>query len=287
MSTRGHTQSSAVDESCQRAHASLRGGARAPADRVLAEHLAGCPACAALAADPRLVEALDAAPALALPIEPWLAELELTLLRERGSGAWLRSRPTAQRAGLAMLGAGLVPLLVWIAWRRVDASVYPTGRLLLELGAVLVPAALVLAMVMRPLSRPSWPRGRQWLVVGLAVVGVLVGPVLEPAHHAHPASLTGTGAQLVPRALVCLAIGTALAVPGLAWLVALCRGAERPGWLGLLAGLVGGVAIFLHCPIVAPAHLLLGHASVLLVVAGLVVVAGRSVSRGRGRHPRA
>ncbi len=289
MSPRGHTDGNPVNDRCQPAHAALRRGVRPSEDPALAGHLAGCPACATLAGGPALVGALDAAAPATAPVGAWLAEAEAMLARERGPRAWLHSRTTAQRTGLAAAGAGLVPLLVWLAWRRIDAGVYPTGRLLLDVGVVLLPAAWLLVAAMRPLHRPAWPRAVAWLGLGLAVAGVLAGAWLEPAHHAHPASLAGTGPQLVPRALACLAFGTGLGLPALLWLVALARGGERPSLLAVVAGLAGGVAIFLHCPIVAPEHLVLGHAPVMLVVLALMTAWGLATglaTRRRARGPR-
>jgi len=256
-----------VEDPCQRALVALRRGPL-PAGDPLAEHVTACPACAAVAAaGPSLVRALDE-PSDAAPTAPaldgMLAALEASIDRERGPAAWLRSRPTPVRLAVAALGSGLVPLLVWLAWRRVDAAAHPGDRLALEIAAVLVPAALLLAVGLWPLHRPAWPRWVEPLALGLAVLALLLGPALGPAHHDHPASLGGTGAQLVPRATACLITGTVLALPVLAWLFAPRRGGERAWLLGGLAGLLGALSIFLHCPIVAPVHLLLGHVTVLV-----------------------
>ncbi|MCA9711599.1 MAG: hypothetical protein KDK70_37535, partial [Myxococcales bacterium] len=196
------------------------------------------------------------------------AAVQADVARERGAAAWLRSRPTPHRTALAAIGASLVPLLVWWLWGRSDRAVYPVGRWVLDLAVLLSPVVVALAVVMRPIHRPSWPRWVERAVVAFAAAAALVGPMLQPAHQDHPASLGGTGDALLPAAAVCMTLGTLLGVPLLLWLVSLRRQAERwsrPAWgVAAGAGAAGGLSIFLHCPIVAPEHLLLGHATVLL-----------------------
>jgi len=172
----------------------------------------------------------------------------------------------------------LIPLMVTLTWARPDRAVYPGERLAIDLLVVLGPAALALAIAMRPLHRPAWPKAVELVALVVAVVAVLVGPMLVPAHHAHPDSLGGTGPALVPRALACLVTGAVLGAPMLLWMRAIGRHPGRfglpPGVAALLAGLVGAVAVFLHCPLVAPQHLLLGHSMVLVVFVGVGLLAG-------------
>ncbi len=263
---------------CQQVHDALRrrDGADDPA---LAEHVAECPACEALwAGGPTLAEALDAEPS-PVPLDALLQQVEQALARERGARAWLRSRPTWLRALLAAVGAGAVPLGVWLAWGRVDAAVYPTTRWWIDLAVLVVPIAVALGVVMRPLHRSRWPRWVEPVVVLLAMVAVLVGPAMVPAHHDHAASIVGGGADLWPRAAVCLVMGTVLGLPMVAWMVMLLRtgGPTRPVPLAAVAaGLVGVLAIFMHCPIVSAGHLLCGHATILLPFVGLALLGRRA-----------
>lgn len=278
MDAAGHTPgSNAVDQGCQRVHAALREGRALEDDPALDAHRAACPPCAALAAGGAPLVGALAGEGLPAPVDAWLPALEAAVARERGPVAWLRSRPTATRTALAALGAGLVPLGVWLAWRRVDAAAYPAARLGLDVAVMAGSAALALVVAMRPLHRRAWPRLLAPVVVAVAAAAVLVAPSLPPAHADHPASLGGTGEGLVTHAMACLAVGVALGLPVLAWLGVLARGDRRTPWVpvataGALAGLMGSLAVSLHCPLVAPAHLLAGHATVLVpfVLVGLV-----------------
>ena len=113
-------------------------------------------------------------------------------------------------------------------------------------------------------------------VLGLAPL-LLAGLYLMPVAHTDPlasAQPQGAGAVLL-RALPCLGVGMSIALIGSIALRAFDRGGSRA--LVLLAS-AGGVAanllLLLHCPLTAPAHLLLGHLGVLLlVVAGALLLA--------------
>lgn len=260
---------------CQDVHAALRRGPL-PEEPALTEHVADCSACEALVSGGvPLAEALDdSAP---MPgFDELLAQVEAAVDQERGPVAWLRSRSTPVRALLVALGAALVPGLVWLTWTRVDIHAYPPQRWALDLAVLVLPLALVLAVVLRPLYRPAWPRWVEPALLAVTIAAVLIGPMLGGAHHDHPASLAGTGPHLLPRAGVCLGLGTLMGLPILAWLTVLGRqerGWSRPTSLAAVAaGVTAVFAIFLHCPIVAPEHLLLGHASVLVpfVLLGLM-----------------
>ena len=246
-----------------------------PEPDALTEHVERCPACEALvAAQEPLAGALEA------PDEPFafdelLAEVDAAIERDRGARAWLHSQSTPWRMLMAVLGAALVPVAILLAWGRVDLGVYPTDRWAFDLFVLIGPLVLALVVVLRPVHRPAWPRWVEPVAVGLAVLAVLVGPMLVAAHHDHPASLGGTGPDLWRAAAVCLGLGTAMGLPLVLWLTALRRHGEgwsRPALLAAIgAGITGVLAIFMHCPIVAPEHLLLGHATVLVpfIVLGL------------------
>ncbi len=263
---------------CQHVHSALRRG-DALDEPAVAGHVAECASCTVLVdGGAPMARALDAEGA-SLEFDAMFAELEASVEKERGPVAWLRSMPTAWRSVLAVLGAALVPVLVALVWGRVDRDVYPTERWALDLAILAGPIGLALLAVMRPLHRSAWPRWVQPAVVLASVLALLALPLIGPPHHAHPSSVVGAGEDLVPRAMVCMSLGTILGLPMMLWLAVLLRrgtGWSRPLMLAAVcAASVGSIAIFMHCPIVTPEHLLLGHATIVLPFLLLAAVRGR------------
>ena len=203
-----------------------------------------------------------------------LADLQRAVAAERGAGAWLRSRSTTVRTALALATLLAVVLATVVGWLRPDLSVYPAGRMAAIALFIAAGAALELLLALRPLSRPAL---RDW-VAPLATLGALIGLAalyaLPAAHLAHPASLHAPGlAELASRAVRCLAIGVPLALSFYALLRVLDRGgAERALSAAAYSGLCANLALQLHCPITAPAHMLFGHFGVALVVIGVALV---------------
>ncbi|MEM9462374.1 MAG: hypothetical protein AAGF11_49960 [Myxococcota bacterium] len=259
---------------CQDVQAALRRG-EMPEPDALTEHVEDCPVCEALVAAQEPLAGALRAPDEPFAFDELLAEVDAAIERDQGARAWLHSQPTPWRMLLAVLGAAIVPVAIMLTWGRVDLGVYPTNRWVVDLFVLIAPLALALVVVLRPVHRPAWPRWVEPVAVGLGVLAVLVGPMLVVAHQDHPASLGGTGPDLWRAAAVCLGLGTAMGLPLVPWLTALRRQGEgwsQPTLLAAVgAGITGVLAIFMHCPIVAPEHLLLGHATVLVpfVVLGL------------------
>jgi peptidoglycan/LPS O-acetylase OafA/YrhL len=198
------------------------------------------------------------------PLEPMdLTALEQAvradLERERGAVAWLRSRSTPARLGLALGFVALVAALVLLVAGRHDLHVYPLARLVLTVGWFVVAAGACAWLALRPayLPRPS-PA-----VVAAVAAFALCGPVvvaLLPEVHTN---------DLRGHAGICFGLGSMMAVLALLAGRALDRGAHGTGQLVLAAaaaGLVGNLALALHCPVNHMAHLLLGHATVPLAL---------------------
>jgi hypothetical protein len=209
---------------------------------------------------------------------PLYAGLQQELARERGAVAWLRSRSTPVRVTLAGAGLLLGAAGLGLLGRRPDLDVYPQARMAL---VVLFSAALIagqLWLVLRPLQRPA---AADWLAraLGLGAFGGLLGLYALPAAHlVHPASIQAPGSlALLARALPCLTVGLAVAGLGFSLLKVLDRGGAGRA---LLAAVCGGVSanllLQLHCPVTAPAHLLIGHLGAALVFAGGVALWARA-----------
>lgn len=235
----------------------LDGAARAHAD--------ACPQCQAYVAVMRAMGPVASAPPA--PDDGLRAATMAAIERDRGAIARARAWPTATRTAVAAAACLAVPLGVWLAMPRPDLAHYPKARLLLELLASLVTAGAAIAIWLRPLHRPQSVGTRLSAIVGTIAAAAILASLPE-AHHAHPSSLGGVGAQLLPKAFGCFVFGSSCALPawlGLRWLA---RDGDRPGARATLAAVgaavVGMVAVFLHCPIVAHAHLWLGHMTVML-----------------------
>ncbi|MEM6296703.1 MAG: hypothetical protein AAGA54_35880, partial [Myxococcota bacterium] len=160
-----------------------------------------------------------------------------------------------------------------------DLGVYPGVRMVLDLGLLLIPLGFALIAFLRPLTQPelaSWKRAL--LMVG-GVVAVVLLAGLPAAHHDHPASLEGIGEDFIPRARACFMFGTAFTALALFGLGALSRSRWwLPGSLGIWAsGLIGLIALYFHCPITHPSHLLFGHATVVLPVLALAWLLRRRI----------
>ncbi|HEX6243625.1 MAG TPA: hypothetical protein VFZ61_22080 [Polyangiales bacterium] len=199
------------------------------------------------------------------------SSLDAALAEERGLGAFLRSRTTPLRlvvAGVLLLAAMGA---VWLLAARVDQELYPMWRLLLGLGFMLVAFFASVGLALWPLSRPA-PRPRLVSTVLALAPVLLAGLYLMPAAHAdHPASLQQPGtAALLVRASPCFGVGVLIALLSVWGLRRLDRGGTRVALLlATASGVAANILLLLHCPMTAPAHMLLGHLGVMLVfVAG-------------------
>lgn len=205
------------------------------------------------------------------PDRDLLDRVERAIDQESGLLARARGLSTRSRVALAAAMALMVPLLVLVAWPRVDLSVYPQWRLAGEMALLALAGALALWMALRPLHLPPLPRGAGAGLLAGATAAVLLLALLPAAHQSHPASLVGGGDDLAKRALACLMLGLVLSLPILlaCWLL------ERRGHVVTsavtAAGLAGVVGLQLHCPIVTNVHLVAGHATVVFALMVLTI----------------
>lgn len=212
----------------------------------------------------------------------WQA-LRRDLDRETGMRAWLRARRTRTRLAYVCATSALLAVLVVLATPRSDFDAVPGALLALSLGVLAAAMVAIVVLLLRPLYCASASVRTQ---LTLAAAGWLIPFLLvlwAPAHGsvlAHPESFVGAGANFWPRALVCFAFGVVLGLPLLALLRLVDRGGELT-WPRILllagaTGLAGNLALVLHCPLVAPTHLLAGHASVPVgTLLLLLIVRGR------------
>jgi hypothetical protein len=144
---------------------------------------------------------------------------------------------------------------------------------------------------LRGLHRPPLGASLRGAILGAAVGVPLALALIAPAHVSHPASLGGGGDELIRRAVACLVFGVACGAPVLAgaWFVGRSTLGSAPLAVAAGAGVAGALALQLHCPITAPPHLLLGHATVVPLVLGVALgvrwVAEGIAARGSAEPP--
>ncbi len=117
----------------------------------------------------------------------------------------------------------------------------------------------------RPLYKPELP---VWLThyllpaIGLLLPGLL--SFLSPA-DTHSLAHAFTTKQLLIKSMVCLVVGTIIAVPFLLLAHRLARHKSPIAFVAMAAaagGLSGNLTIHVFCPINSMLHLLVGHATV-------------------------
>jgi hypothetical protein len=230
-----------------------------PAGSALEEHLRGCPQCSELLLrDANLGRSLARAAAGAVPFEDDLfAKLEADLAGETGLRAWLRSRPTRVRFGVALLSVLLVVGLGGALSQRPDFAEYPTARLLLLLAVYSAGILLAFGKELYLSARGGSLGDHVGLLVGALGLPFLIAfaPATESSRHAGPEG-----------ALNCFMYGALLTLPTAALLWAFDRD-DRPSMrtvcLSAVAlGLSANLVLELHCPSGNAWHLLLGHASI-------------------------
>lgn len=245
--------------------ARLRG---APLSAEASEHASVCPVCSADA--PRDDLSADAG------LEALFHGIEAKLKRERGISAWLRSRATPTRLLIAAGWVVALTVLSGLGIPRTRFAPIPAERVVLVLSALAVLAALLLRLGLRPAQVPAV---NDRSVFAILAVGLLF-PVLAAFLPAGPHPFDHYPQYTQTQATVgCFVIGATTGALVVFLLRALDRAAHGTRMAGLVAAVAGGVAgnlaLELHCPVTAPAHLLLGHATVGLTLVLLYGLARR------------
>ena len=212
------------------------------------------------------------------PSRETLAALEgairADLDRERGVLAFLRAQPAALRLVVLLAVAAAIAALTLAIAPRPDLHVYPRGRLVVTIVYCTVTAAVAAWVALRPIYLPRPSHATIAVAAGLALLGPIVAAAWPAVPMAHPVAH-----RVLPWAYGCFAGGAVAALAALLAARALDRGGAHAGGQVVLAcaaaGLVGTTSLLLHCPINYPLHLLLGHATVPLVLAAAIVAARR------------
>jgi hypothetical protein len=238
--------------------ARLRGAVLSPE---AAEHAHKCPICSA-----DTVEAGGASPEL----DELFRGITSAVDREKGITGWLRSRSTSSRILVAAIWVTVLVALSAIGMPRTAFAPLPVERVVVVFGALAVLAAALLRVGLRPAQTPA-PCDRTILaLIGAGLLLPAVTAFLPAGAHPFPRYVEYTPTQAT---VGCFIIGGLTGVLAILLLRALDRTAHDSRPAGVLAavtgGVVGNLALELHCPVTAPGHLLLGHATVgvMLVLA--------------------
>ena len=199
-----------------------------------------------------------------------------TETRNNGLRARLASMSSVSRWLTGACFISIIVLSVVLFRSRADLHVYPSVRFFVELFMMGGLLSLFLWLAIRPLHKS--PLARWKLIGSMAAAALLVAvPLILPtAHHDHPESLKGLGDELWTSALACFVWGT---VVGALFAIAgqfLLRGGKKATVLNApllwAAGLLALLSLHLHCPIVHPGHIALGHSSIMFGIWGGLLI---------------
>jgi predicted anti-sigma-YlaC factor YlaD len=242
-------------------------------------HLDGCAPCRALFADGPELARMFGERRDDVGTIPSFESLEDAIRRDHGWRSRLAELPTSVRWLLATVTL-LVPVLVGMLWHRRNLAEYPVARLVAELATLTLVAGAGCWLWLRPLFRRQPHRATSWIIATSAFAVPLALTALPPAL---PIAAEASD-HLIDRAMRCLLFGSMTALPALLILVGVGRRSVGPRGFGLLpataAALAGIVGLELHCPDASPAHLLVGHASIVWVLP-LLLLAARALRRAR------
>jgi hypothetical protein len=238
-------------------------------DEALADHAASCDVCRTVS-DEALASALNSTSQISGATSLKFDELATHIDEQSGWFEGILELSRSARFAILGTAALAVCVIVGLVTLRADWAAYPTGRMVGVLAVFGAGAFASLYESLRPLYVPARSETTVWgAVAALLAVSVAVA-ALPIAHTSMPVALEGLGAALVPRAVECLLFGAAVGAPILALAALIDRVRPPRKSTALLAaaaaGLVGNAALQLHCPIVHQEHLLLGHATVTVVL---------------------
>ena len=187
--------------------------------------------------------------------------------REEGMLGYLRSRSTGQRVFFVGLVA-IVATCVALVLRPTD-HLAGAGRW--RFAGVLVLVAMITVLACWRLMRPlHLPPANRWVGNALLLAGVALPFLMAFTLNHEAGKAIGTGALFYKQCAVCLTLGLVLGMPVLGLALLLRRAKVDGAAIGALAGVAAGLTSYLtlhvHCTISDPAHVMGGHATVLLVL---------------------
>ncbi|MFO0692272.1 MAG: hypothetical protein U0230_01830 [Polyangiales bacterium] len=196
----------------------------------------------------------------------------------------LRAAPTSVRRAIAIASFVAIAIFTYATAGRTDLALYPLGRFVAECLAYATLLGTSLALALRPQHVPSLPRPVVSLFTAATLLATVALAVAPPPHHLPLFLVEGFHASWTDG-LPCLYIGLLLGLPVYFLARVLDRGTPLSSVLAAAsAGLMGNLALELHCPSVDARHRLVGHASVgfvFLACLGIAYLVERAIRRRR------
>ncbi len=187
--------------------------------------------------------------------------------RDEGMLGYLRSRTAGQRVFFVALVA-VAATGAALAMRPIE---HLTGAGMWCFAAMLMLVATITVLACWRLMRPlHLPPANRWVGNLLLLTGVALPFLMAFTLNHEAGKPVGTGALYYKQCAMCLALGLVLGLPVLGLALLLRRAKVDGAAIGALAGVAAGLTSYLtlhvHCTISDPAHVVGGHASVLLVL---------------------
>ena len=201
---------------------------------------------------------------------------------EAGIRSRMRELASPQRALIVALVFAGAAFVTFLATPRGDLAVVSTVRLVAGMSLFGLSGLAMALVILQPLHRRALSGIASWGIAFAALALPIVFALLPAAHHErllHPESFADDGAAFWMRAGTCLLFGTLIALPVIASVVLLDRrdrlGSNRALQAAFAGGAAGNLALLLHCPLVSSTHLLLGHATVPVVLGAALFALAR------------
>ncbi len=245
-------------------------------------HLGECEACVELwAAEGRLARALGTVAEPASDPDGFAKVTQITSEQDADAVWRLRSMPTTRRVAIGFCAAFLGAIVYFLAWRRPDWGVYPMMRMSFVVVAMLIATGFGVVLSMPRSYRPAHPFGVRLTMFAFLLAIPFVPALFPAAHHAHEASQVAGSLWL--SATKCFGLGTLAAFPALIVIRLLQREHKIELWPTLFSAVAAAVganlALQMHCPIVDPMHIALGHGTLAVIYAALAWIVVRAVAR--------
>lgn len=198
-------------------------------------------------------------------LDAMFSEVEATNSRnDAGFVGWLRTRPSWVRQLLLVSSGLMMASGIALVGVRPNFTQLPTAYVVASgIGLTLAMVATAV-LALRPLHQRALGRAVDW---GLAAVALLV----MLAVTGFTPHVDGPSPPLAASVTHCALMGTAMALPVLLLARLLDRGSlAGPLMSALAAGLTANLMLMLRCPVDDPAHCVLGHFGVALLLIGLM-----------------